>query len=140
MSELSDSLEDYLEAAWLLGREAGCARACDIGRRLRVSKPSVNSAMKALAARGLIKQERYGSVCLTPRGLKAGAEIAGRHSLLKDFFTSILRLSPAEAEKDACRAEHALGREALRRMGALARFLKSPARKRLLAASGEAVK
>lgn len=122
---LSPSLEDYLEAAYTLSRKTGSARACEISRLLKVSKPSVNSAVKTLAARGLLSQERYAAIRLSPAGLRAGAEIAGRHLTLKDFFTEVLAMAPAPAERDACRAEHALSPEALRRLGALAGFLKA---------------
>ncbi len=122
---LSPSLEDYLEAAYSLSLRSGAARACEISRRLKVSRPSVNTAAKALAARGLLSQERYGAIILTPAGRRAGAEIAGRHLTLKDFFTSVLGMAPAAAERDACRAEHALSGEALKRLAALAAFLES---------------
>jgi DtxR family Mn-dependent transcriptional regulator len=135
---LSPSLEDYLEAAYTLSRTDGSARSCRIGAALKVSKPSVSGAMRALAARGLVLQEPYGAVRLSADGLRLGAEIAGRHALLKDFFVSILGLDPAEAENDACRAEHALSREALRRVQALALFLKTPARRATLAAARRA--
>lgn len=121
---LSPSLEDYLEAAYTLSLKDGAARASAVSRLLKVSKPSVNSAVKALAARGLLSQERYGSIRLTPPGVRAGAEIAGRHVTLKAFFTEVLALDPGRAEADACRAEHALSPEALRRVGALTLFLK----------------
>ena len=133
--ELSPSLEDYLEAAHALSLGAGFARPSGVSRRLGVSKPSVSAAVKALAERGLLTQERYGCILLTPAGLKAGAEICGRHYLLKDFFVSVLGLDEAAAERDACRAEHSLGRETLRRFSGLAAFLKSPARRGLLAAA-----
>lgn len=139
MRELSTSLEDYLEAVYVLSEGRGFTRAGLVGARLKVSKPSVNAAIKALAARGLLEHEHYGSVRISPRGLKAGAEIAGRHSLLKDFFTSILAMPAPQAERDACRAEHALSPEALRRVQGLAVFLKAPARARLLASARGAV-
>lgn len=135
MDKLSTSLEDYLEAVYALSLPAGLTRACLVGARLKVSKPSVNAALKALSARGLLVHEHYGGIRLSPRGLRAGAEIAGRHALLKDFFVSILAMAPARAERDACRAEHALSPEALKRVEALAVFLKAPARARLLAAA-----
>jgi DtxR family Mn-dependent transcriptional regulator len=125
MKELSPSLEDYLEAVFTLSREDGFARACRVSELLKVSKPSVNSAIKALAARGLAQQERYGYIRLTPSGARTGAEIASRHLLLKDFFVSALGMPEAAAEKDACRAEHALSREALRGIGRLAVSLKA---------------
>lgn len=129
---LSPSLEDYLEAAYALSLRDGSARACDISRLLKVSKPSVNSAVKTLAARGLLSQERYGAIRLSPEGLRAGAEITGRHATLKDFFIEVLDLPAAQAERDACKAEHALSPEALRRVGALTLFLKAPARRAAL--------
>lgn len=124
MTELSTSLEDYLEAVYTLSREEGFTRACKVSALLKVSKPSVNSAIKGLASRGLASQERYGYIRLTAAGQKAGAEISSRHALLKDFFVSILGMGEAAAEKDACRAEHALSRDALRRVGRLAVSLK----------------
>lgn len=138
MKELTTSLEDYLEAIYELSCE-GPARAVEISRRLGLSKPSVNAAVKTLAARGLLNYEPYGLLRLTPAGLKAGAEVARSHALLKDFFTSILDLRQGEAETDACRAEHALSPKALARIGKLALFLKAPARRRLLAAAREAM-
>lgn len=133
---LSPSLEDYLEAVYTLSRENGFARACAVSRRLKVSKPSVSSAVKTLAVHGLLEQERYGGIRLSPAGEKLGAEISSRHSTLKDFFTSVLRMQPETAERDACRAEHALSREALSRISALAAFLKSPAGSKALFSAG----
>lgn len=135
MRPLSTSLEDYLEAIYSLRDARASARAVDISRRLGLSKPSVNAAVKALAARGLLRQEPYGRIILSPRGLKAGEAVARKHDLLKDFFTEVLGLPAAEAEKDACRAEHALSRGALRRLGALGAYLKAPVRRRLVAAA-----
>jgi DtxR family Mn-dependent transcriptional regulator len=138
MRALSQSLEDYLEAVYTLSRGDGAARASLVGAALKVSKPSVNAAVKTLSARGLLSQEPYGLIRLSPAGLKAGAEIAGRHSLLKDFFVSILGMPPAVAETDACRAEHAISPAALRRVAALAAFLKAPRRAATLAAARDA--
>lgn len=132
--ELSDSLQDYLEAVYFLSRSAGFARTRDISRSLNVSMPSVNSAVKNLASRGLIRYERYGYIRLTPAGEKAGARIAGYHFMLKDFFMAVLGLDEAAAERDACRAEHALSPAALVKLRALSGFLKNGARPRLLAA------
>ncbi len=139
MNALSQSLEDYLEAAYELSRAEGFVRATRISERLKVSKPSVSSAVKQLAARGLLEQEPYGYIKLTPAGLKAGAEITGRHCLLKDFFMDILGMDEAQAETDACRAEHALSRGALARVQALAAHLRSPRRSAELAALRKAI-
>lgn len=139
MHNLSQSLEDYLEAAYDLSRAEGFARSSRISERLKVSRPSVTSAVRQLAARGLLEQEPYGYIKLTPAGLKAGAEITGRHCLLKDFFMEILGMDEAKAETDACRAEHALSRGALARLQALAAHLRSPRRSAEMASLRKAI-
>jgi DtxR family Mn-dependent transcriptional regulator len=139
MKPLSRSLEDYLEAVYTLSRRDGFARASRVSSQLKVSKPSVSSAVKALAARGLLEQEPYGYIRLSPAGLKAGALIAGRHSALKDFFITILGMGAAQAERDACLAEHALSPSAIGRLETLAAFLKAPARSRALTAARAAM-
>jgi DtxR family Mn-dependent transcriptional regulator len=140
MRELSQSLEDYLEAVYTLRAPDGSVRASLVSAALKVSKPSVNAAVKALAAHGLLSQEPYGRIRLSRAGLKAGAEIAGRHALLKEFFVSILGMPAPHAETDACRAEHALSPEALRRVEALTAFFKFPRRAALLASARAAVR
>lgn len=130
--ELSASLQDYLEAVYVLSRKKGFARSRDISLALKVSMPSVNAAIKNLAARGLLSYERYGYISLTPAGGKTGARIAGHHLFLKDFFMTVLGLSETEAERDACRAEHALSPATLLRLRALSDFLKARTRPRLL--------
>lgn len=134
METLSTSLEDYLEAVYTLSRADGFCRATGISRRLKVSKPSVNAAVKALAARGLLVHERYGYVRLTPKGEKTGARIAGHHHFLKDFLMTVLGLGELEAERDACRAEHALSPATLLKLRAMSDFLKAEERTKLLSA------
>ncbi len=131
-TELSESLQDYLESVYGLSRGAGFARLKDISRSLGVSMPSVNAAIKNLGARGLLSYERYGYIRLTPAGEKAGSKIAGHHSFLKDFFITVLGLPEADAERDACKAEHALSPAALLKLRALSMFLKDKTRPRLL--------
>jgi len=133
-TELSTSLQDYLEAAYILSRATGFARSSDISRFLKVSRPSVNAAVKNLAARGLLAYEHYGHVHLTPKGERTGAKIAGHHFLLKDFFMTVLDLGETDAERDACKAEHALSSATLIKLRALSCFLKVKTRRRVLSA------
>ena len=130
--ELSASQQDYLEAVFVLSRDTGFARARDISRFLKVSMPSVSAAIRNLDARGLLCYERYGYIRLTPKGVKDGARIAGHHSFLKEFLMTVLGLDEAEAERDACRAEHALGPATLVKLRALSGFLRDGTRRSLL--------
>lgn len=108
-------MEDYLEMVSFLADE-GSVRVTDIAARLGFTKPSVHAALKALEERGLIEHERYGDVTLTAKGRTLASEIRERHDLIKNFLLHALGVSPEIAEKDACKMEHILSEETLKKM------------------------
>jgi DtxR family Mn-dependent transcriptional regulator len=120
---MTQSLEDYLEMVSFLSDE-GEVRVTDIASRLGVSKPSVLTALKILEEQGLLEHERYRTVSLTPKGAVQAAEIRERHSFLTVFLQNIVGVSPDIAEKDACKMEHFLSEETLKKMKALAKTKK----------------
>ena len=122
---MTQSLEDYLETVSFLADECGGeVRLTDIASRLKVSKPSVFTALKILEERGLLEHERYRTVSLTERGIIEASEIRDRHSFLTTFLKNIVGVSPDTAEKDACKMEHLLSEETLQKMKALVYSLK----------------
>jgi DtxR family Mn-dependent transcriptional regulator len=106
---LSDSLEDYLEAIFNLARESNIARSKDIAKLLGVSRASVTGALRLLKKKGLANYKPYDYVTLTKSGQIAAAEVAKKHEILKSFFINILGIDSDVAQKAACKAEHALG-------------------------------
>ena len=68
MSRMTQSLEDYLEVISLLIRDTGAARVKDIAEAMKVSKPSVHTALHELSDRGLILHEHYGRIEITEKG------------------------------------------------------------------------
>ncbi len=118
-SKMTQTLEDYLEMVSFLADDGG-VRVTDIAARLKVSKPSVLSALKALEERGLLEHERYQGVVLTEKGANRAAEIRERHYFLTAFLRDVVGVSPAVAEKDACRMEHVLSEETLSRIRSIA--------------------
>jgi DtxR family Mn-dependent transcriptional regulator len=123
IADLSESLEDYLEAIYHLERDARVARAADIAARLGVSRPSVTGALKALAERGLVHYAPYSNITLTTEGRRTAAAVARRHAILKDFLENVLSLPPQEAERAACRMEHVLEKPVMNRFLDFARFV-----------------
>jgi DtxR family Mn-dependent transcriptional regulator len=117
---MTQSLEDYLEMVSFLADE-GEVRVTDIASRLKVSKPSVLSALKVLEEQGLLEHERYSSVSLTKQGAVRAAEIRGRHNLLTAFLQEIVGVDPDTAERDACKMEHVLSEKTLKKMKDLIR-------------------
>ncbi len=122
---LSASLEDYLEVIFHLENAHQAARAKDIADQMSVQRASVTGALRALAGRGLINYSPYSNVTLTAKGRHVAKQIIRRHQILKDFFTTALRLEPEQAEANACRIEHAIGPVAFERLVQFLEFLKT---------------
>lgn len=116
LAELSQSAEDYLEAILQAEEQTGYARISDIATRLKVSQPSVVTAVKALVTRGAVRHERYGYVQLTESGRQAAREVYGRHQALFRFLNGILGVDEKTAESEACRIEHHLSPGTLARL------------------------
>lgn len=121
--ELSESLEDYLEAIYRLILESDGARVKDIAEALGVRKPSVTVALSALEKRGLIIHERYGGVTLTKEGYDTAVSITERHRLLRGFFANVLGCQAAVADETACRVEHALPAPVFTRLAQFVKYL-----------------
>lgn len=113
MSKLTGSLEDYLEAIYMLRRQQGEARITDLAGRLGLSKPSANRAVATLCEEGLAAHERYGSVELTDEGERIARDVCFRHEALLRFLMYNLGVDSAQAEEDACRMEHVISEETL---------------------------
>ncbi|MDD2499089.1 MAG: metal-dependent transcriptional regulator, partial [Desulfitobacteriaceae bacterium] len=88
----------------------------DLAQLLGITKPSVTEGVKALAAQGLLRHEKYGPVFLTAEGEKMATEVRHRHLVLKQFLINVLGVSPALAEKDACLMEHAVSSDTVARL------------------------
>jgi DtxR family Mn-dependent transcriptional regulator len=120
----SSSLEDYLEAIFLLsGSVGGAVRVTDLSDKLGVSKPSASAAVKRLTEEGLVSHEPYGDIKLTTTGRRRARDVASRHELLLRFLHDILGLEETIAEADACRLEHGLGPETVKRLSQFVEFL-----------------
>ena len=115
---MTQSLEDYLEMVSFLADE-GEVRVTDIASRLKVSKPSVLTALKTLEEQGLLEHKRYGTVSLTRKGMFKASEIRERHNILTAFLQNIVGVGAGTAERDACKMEHLLSEETLKKIRAL---------------------
>jgi DtxR family Mn-dependent transcriptional regulator len=71
----------------------------------------------------LVRYDPYEVVTLTPRGEKLGRKIRRRHDTLTEFLTEVLGVSSDRAEKNACRMEHVVDEQVLRKLRMLGDFL-----------------
>jgi DtxR family transcriptional regulator, Mn-dependent transcriptional regulator len=114
--KLSASLEDYLEAIYLICRERGEARSKEIMEHLRVTGPSVTEAFQLLADKGLINYSPYEAITLTNSGRAIAGEVLRRHEALRGFFIEVLQVDWKTADLGACQMEHVASPNIIERM------------------------
>ena len=110
---LSQSMEDYLEAIFVLDKEKRAVRVKDVSEKLGVTMPSVNGALKNLERKGLIHHEKYEYIELTEKGTETAAQIATRHRVIFQFLNDIIGVDAETSEKDACKIEHVLSNKTM---------------------------
>lgn len=113
---MTASLEDYLEAVFVLAGSNSEVRLTDIAAMLNVSKPSANRAVNTLTQKGFLSHEAYGAVTLTPEGETYAASVLHRHKLLKHFLNDTLGVNEQTAEEDACKMEHVMSAETIEKL------------------------
>ena len=107
-STLNARMEDYLEAVAMIKRQKGEVGVKDISVALKVTSPTVNSALSKLKNLGYVIHERYGAVDLTPKGERRARDVIQRHKTLHTFLVDILGVDRALADEEACLMEHSI--------------------------------
>ncbi|MDO4550505.1 MAG: iron dependent repressor, metal binding and dimerization domain protein [Planctomycetia bacterium] len=125
ITELTESLEDYLEAIYLIIQEKQVARPKDIASQMKVTNASVTGALRTLAERELIHYAPYDYVTFTPKGHEVAEEIYSRHVQLKTFLRDFLGVEDKRAGEVACRMEHAISRDILDKLVRFATFVQN---------------
>ncbi len=110
------TLEDYLEAIFLLEKEKKVVRIKEIAKFMKVSMPTVNSAVNVLKSMGYVYHENYGAVVLTDRGKRKARKTYEKHVLLYKFFHTVLGVAKRKSEKEACMVEHFLSNETIKKL------------------------
>jgi len=105
-------VEDYVELIDDLLSAHGEARQVDIAVRLGVAQPTVAKMLKRLTEDGLVSQQPYRGVFLTPMGQRLAAEARERHRVVEAFLLA-LGVSADNARRDAEGIEHHVSAETL---------------------------
>jgi DtxR family transcriptional regulator, Mn-dependent transcriptional regulator len=127
MTSLSPSLEDYLEAIYEIEKFKRAVRVKDVAKKLGVTMPSVNGALKNLESKGFLKHERYDYIELTDNGIQLASRVSSRHQIIFTFLQEILGVDKATAQSDACKIEHVISPHTMTK---LARYLKDLTKQR----------
>ncbi len=115
----SELAEDYVELIADLIDEHGEARGTDVALRLGVANATVVKTLKRLQDGGLVTQEPYRSIFLTPVGWKMADDGRRKHKIVEGFLLA-LGISEETARIDSEGIEHHVSEETLK---AMARFV-----------------
>lgn len=115
MNNLTSSLEDYLEAIYILNNK-GAVSVSGISEFLGVSMPSVNRAVNTLCEMGLLEHKLYGKITLTESGIQTASSVLDRHTIIKKFLSETLNVPDEIAERDACRMEHVMSQQTIQNL------------------------
>ena len=102
----NQSSEDYLECILLLSRETEFVHRVDVARRIGVSQPAVQKAIKILEASGYVEFDGM-HIYLTLKGEEYAQKVYERHCIIKEFLL-MHGVNGEYAEKDACEMEHVI--------------------------------
>jgi DtxR family Mn-dependent transcriptional regulator len=114
---LSDAMEDYVKAIYVLQREEGPPVSTSaVAEYLDKTAPTVTSMMEKLADRGLIEREKYRGVELTDEGRTVALEVIRHHRLLEAYLAEHLDFDWSEVHDEADTLEHHISEDLERRM------------------------
>ena len=105
----SETIQNYLEAIYMISMKKDNVKAIDIVEYLGFSRPTVSVALKELTEDGYITVERY-NVKLTPKGEKEAAMMYERHEYIAKLLMK-LGVDEETAYHDSCLIEHDIAPE-----------------------------
>ena len=98
--------ENYLKVFYRLLQEKQEITVKDIAAQLDIKMPTVNSMVKKLAEKKLLKYEKYKAIELTEKGRRAALYIMRKHRLTELFLSKVMGLGWEEVHDIAEQIEH----------------------------------
>lgn len=120
-NDVTHSAAHHLLAILELREKRGYARVTDVARHLNITTGSASTNLKTLKAKGLIAEDDNRFLVLTPEGETLATAVVQRRNIIHKFLSEILKVTPEQAEIDACKTEHLISAETARK---LERFMK----------------
>lgn len=120
-NNITHSAAHHLLAVLELRSSRGYARVTDVAKYLNITTGSASTNLKSLRAKGLVSEDDNRFLALSPEGEALARAVVTRKKLFQRFLVDVLKVSPEQAEIDACKTEHLISAETTRK---LEKFLK----------------
>ena len=98
--------ENYIKSIYTLSQATGEVFVSELGKKLSVKLPSVNSMVKRLASKKIVSYAPYKGIKLTEKGRKTALLIIRRHRLAELFLVKVMGLGWEEVHEIAEQLEH----------------------------------
>ncbi|RKX90453.1 MAG: metal-dependent transcriptional regulator [Spirochaetes bacterium] len=92
---------EYLTQIFLIERDNGIVPNARLADRLEVSRPAVSQAVGRLKKLGLVDQDRYGAIGLSPKGRNIAEKVVRRHFLLEHLLVNVLQFPWDKSDAEA---------------------------------------
>lgn len=113
---MSDRVDEYLEALYVLGNGGASVSTSELSRRLKINPASVTEMLKKLSLNGYVDYSPYQGASLTETGLRYGRKMVRKHRLLERFLHDVLHIGNDKVHDYACEMEHSLSDDVERNM------------------------
>jgi DtxR family Mn-dependent transcriptional regulator len=109
--------EDLLEAILILSERGGSPpTAGDLAAHLGRDAASLEDLLADQERAGRVSVDPLGRVSLLPEGQVIASRVANRHRILESFLAEKLGVEPGKASGEACRMEHQVSDETIRKL------------------------
>lgn len=110
-NDITHSAAHHLLAIMELKTKRGYARVTDVAKHLNITTGSASTNLKSLKGKGLIVEDDNRFLVLSNEGENMAKAIVFRNELVREFLEKVLKVTPEQAEVDACKIEHLVSAE-----------------------------
>lgn len=103
MSEVEPNTLEYRILMQFLREDGKTIMPGNLAKQFDIRHSTINSALKRMEERGLIKWNHYGSIELLDKGVNALKHEEVHHHLIEVFLVDTLDLTPDEAHEESFR-------------------------------------
>ncbi|MCL5958185.1 MAG: metal-dependent transcriptional regulator [Chloroflexi bacterium] len=115
----TSTIEEYLEAIYVLSDEEQPVIGVRLAEALHVSPPTVTVTLKRMVRDELIDINERKEISLTAKGREMAETLLRRHRLSERWLADVLGVEWHKVHEEACRLEHAISAEVEERLSAV---------------------